>query len=137
MRNHAMTDREAYPAAWVLVGTLALAYLVWRYGLGMPTVSRCWVWEHWGVYCPGCGGTRAVIALAKGNLLEALYYHPAVPVLAGLGTVYLTSQTVWRLRRRRGWVLRYDPRWPALLVGLFLVNCAVRNVLWLGFGIGI
>ena len=65
MRNHAMTDREAYPAAWVLVGTLALAYLVWRYGLGMPTVSRCWVWEHWGVYCPGCGGTRAVIALAK------------------------------------------------------------------------
>ena len=137
MRNHAMTDREAYPAAWVLVGTLALAYLVWRYGLGMPTVSRCWVWEHWGVYCPGCGGTRAVIALAKGHVLEALYYHPAVPVLSGLGTVYLTSQTVWRLRRRRGWVLRYDPRWPALLVGLFLVNCVVRNVLWLGFGIGI
>ena len=24
-----------------------------------------------------------------------------------------------------------------LLVGLFLVNCVVRNVLWLGFGIGI
>ena len=78
-----------------------------------------------------------MIALAKGHLLEALYYHPAVPVLAGLGTVYLTSQTVWRLRKRRGWVLRYDPRWPALLVGLFLVNCVVRNVLWLGFGIGI
>ena len=45
MRDRAMTDREAYPAAWVLVGTLVLAYLIWRYGLGMPTVSRCWVWE--------------------------------------------------------------------------------------------
>lgn len=132
-----MTDREAYPAAWILVGTLALAYGIWRYVLGSPTVSRCWVWEHWGVYCPGCGGTRAVIALARGQMLEALYYHPAVPVLAALGGVYLVSQTVWRLRRRRGWVLRYDPRWPAVLVGLFLANCAVRNVLWLGFGIGI
>lgn len=132
-----MTDREVYPAAWILVGTLALAYLIWRYALGSPTVSRCWVWEHWGLYCPGCGGTRAVTALARGQLLEALYYHPAVPVLAALGGVYLVSQTVWRLRGRRGWVLRYDPRWPAALAGLFLVNCAVRNLLWLGFGIGI
>ncbi|QUO37615.1 DUF2752 domain-containing protein [Dysosmobacter sp. Marseille-Q4140] len=132
-----MTDREVYPAAWILVGMLALAYLIWRYALGSPTVSRCWVWEHWGLYCPGCGGTRAVIALAHGQLLKALYYHPAVPVLAALGGVYLVSQTVWRMRGRRGWVLRYDPRWPAALAGLFLVNCAVRNLLWLGFDIGI
>ena len=137
MKKRAMTDREAYPAAWILVGTLALAYLIWRYALGSPTVSRCWIWEHWGVYCPGCGGTRAVIALARGELLRSLYYHPAVPVMAALGATYLISQTVWRLRRRRGWVLHYDPRWPAMLVGLFLANCAVRNVLWLGFGIGI
>ena len=41
-----MTDREVYPAAWILVGMLALAYLIWRYALGSPTVSRCWVWEH-------------------------------------------------------------------------------------------
>lgn len=132
-----MTDREAYPAAWILVGTLVLGYGIWRYVLGSPTVSRCWMWEHWGVYCPGCGGTRAVIALARGQLLEALYYHPAVLVLAALGGVYLVSQTVWRMRGRRGWVLRYDSRWPAALAGLFLVNCAVRNLLWLGFGIGI
>ena len=132
-----MTDREVYPAAWILVGMLALAYLIWRYALGSPTVSRCWVWEHWGLYCPGCGGTRAVIALAHGQLLKALYYHPAVPVLAALGGVYLVSQTVWRMRGRRGWVLRYDPRWPAALAGLFLVNCAVRNLLWLGFDSGI
>ena len=132
-----MTDREVYPAAWILVGMLALAYLIWRYALGSPTVSRCWVWEHWGLYCPGCGGTRAVIALAHGQMMKALYYHPAVPVLAALGGVYLVSQTVWRMRGRRGWVRRYDPRWPAALAGLFLVNCAVRNLLWLGFGIGI
>ena len=135
MKKRAMTDREAYPAAWILVGTLALAYLIWRYALGSPTVSRCWIWEHWGVYCPGCGGTRAVIALAHGRLMESLYYHPAVPVMAVLGGAYLFSQTLWRLRGRRGWVLRYDPRWPVLLAGLFLVNCAVRNLLWLGFGI--
>ena len=45
------------------------------------------------------------------------------------------SQTAWRLRGKRGWVLRYDRRWPMVLVGLFLANCVVRNVLWLGLGV--
>ena len=132
-----MTDRQVYPAALITLGVLALAYLIWQYILGAPTISHCWVWEHWGIYCPGCGGTRAVIALAHGHLLKALYYHPAVPVAVILAAVYLLSQTIWRMRRRQGWALLYDPRWPAMLVGLFIANCAVRNVLWLGFGIGI
>ena len=132
-----ITDREAYPAAWVTLAALAGAFFLWKFALGAPTVSRCWIWEHWRVYCPGCGGTRAVIALAHGQLLRALYYHPVVPVTAALGTVYLGSQTLWRLRGRRGWALRYDPRWPAMLVGLLLANCALRNVLWLGFEIAV
>ncbi len=135
--GRAMTDREAYPAAWTVLAALALAFFVWRYALGAPAVGRCWIWEHWHVYCPGCGGTRALTALARGQVGRALYYHPAVPLLAALGTVYLASQTLWRLRGRRGWTLRYDPRWPGMLVGLFLINCAVRNLLWLGFGIPI
>ena len=130
-----MTDREAYPAAWITLAVLAAAFLLWRFILGEPTVSRCWVWEHWHVYCPGCGGTRALIALARGHVAEALYVHPPVTVALGLAAGYLLSQTVWRLRGRRGWVLRYRPWWPAALVGLFLLNCALRNILLLGFGI--
>ena len=107
MQRGSMTDREAYPTAWITLAVLVLLYLLWRFALGAPTVSRCWVWEHWHVYCPGCGGTRAL----------------------------MFSQTAWRLRGKRGWVLRYDRRWPMVLVGLFLANCVVRNVLWLGLGV--
>ena len=56
MRGRPMTDREAYPAAWITLAVLAGAFLLWRFVLGEPTVSRCWIWEHWHVYCPGCGG---------------------------------------------------------------------------------
>lgn len=132
-----MTDREAYPAAWITLGALAGAFFVWKHLLGAPTVSGCWFYRNWHVYCPGCGGTRALTALAHGKLLESLYYHPAVPAAAVLAAVYLISQTVCRLRGGRGWALRYDPRWPWLLAVLLLVNCAVRNVLLIGFGIGI
>lgn len=135
MRGSPITDREAYPAAWITLAALAGAFLLWRFALGEPTVSRCWVWEHWHVYCPGCGGTRALIALAHGQIGEALRCHLPVVAALALAAAYLLTQTVWRLRGRRGWTLHYRPWWPALLVGLFLVNCLARNVLWLGFGI--
>ena len=87
--------------------------------------------------CPGCGGTRAVEALARGDLLTALRSNPAVPYLAVTVGAYLLSQTVWRLRGRKGWVLRYHPGWLYLLLAILAVNCLARNILWLGFGIPI
>ena len=135
MRGSPITDREAYPAAWITLAALAGAFLLWRFALEEPTVSRCWIWEHWHVYCPGCGGTRALIALARGQIGEALRCHLPVVAALALAAAYLLTQTVWRLRGKRGWTLHYRPSWPVLLVGLFLVNCLARNVLWLGFGI--
>lgn len=135
MRGSPITDREAYPAAWITLAALAGAFLLWRFALEEPTVSRCWIWEHWHVYCPGCGGTRALIALARGQIGEALRCHLPVVAALALAAAYLLTQTVWRLRGKRGWALHYRPSWPALLVGLFLANCLARNVLWLGFGI--
>ena len=135
--NKQVTDREVYPAVWVTLTALGVGALLWKYALGAPTISRCWVWEHWHIYCPGCGGTRAVLALAHGHVLRALYYHAPAVVTAILAAVYLVSQTVWRLRDRQGWVLHYDSRWPGMLAALFLGNCVLRNILWLGFGWGI
>lgn len=132
-----MTDREVYPAAWVTLAVLGTGALLWKYALGAPAISRCWVWAHWHIYCPGCGGTRAMAALAHGHILRALYYHLPVMATAALASVYMLSQTFWRLRGRRGWTLSYDTRWPAALAALFLGNCVLRNILWLGLGIGI
>ena len=35
-----------------------------------------------GLYCPGCGGTRAFRALLAGNLLLSIRYHPLVAYMA-------------------------------------------------------
>lgn len=56
MQRGSMTDREAYPTALDHPGGSGVLYLLWRFALGAPTVSRCWVWEHWHVYCRAAEG---------------------------------------------------------------------------------
>lgn len=56
-----------------------LVYFVFHYDLyrlvpfrGLPCQFR----KLTGLYCPGCGGTRAFLYLLKGRPLKSLYYHP-------------------------------------------------------------
>lgn len=88
-----------------------------------------------GVYCPGCGGTRAFWALFSGNILMAIYYHPAAVYGVGLYLVYFISQTLMRLSKGKLWGMTLRPMYLYIMVGLILLNFVVRNVLLMGFGI--
>ncbi|QUO21582.1 DUF2752 domain-containing protein [Clostridiaceae bacterium Marseille-Q4143] len=40
--------------------------------------KECYIHAHYHLYCPGCGGTRAVMALLHGNLFQAIKYNALV-----------------------------------------------------------
>lgn len=55
-------------------------------------VVVCWFRALTGVACPTCGSTRALLALAKGRVLESFAHNPLV-VLAGiLGAAWLAAR---------------------------------------------
>lgn len=88
-----------------------------------------------GIYCPGCGGTRALKALLQGRLFLSIWYHPLVPYMAAVYLGFMGSQGMHRLfpGRIRGWRFHNWYLW----VGVVLIgaNFIVKNVLRLGFGI--
>ncbi len=47
-----------------------------------------------GIPCAGCGMTRAVLALLRGDLRSALYFHPLVFVLPVIACVYLCRKHI-------------------------------------------
>jgi hypothetical protein len=93
---------------------------------------QCLLYKTTGLYCAGCGATRALHALLHGHLLEALrdnaLFIAALPVGIWLAASYLTQ--AWRARA-----------WPeiqiegkslirsgATVFGLMLAFMALRNL---------
>ena len=88
-----------------------------------------------GAYCPGCGGTRAFLALFQGRLLLSFWYHPLVPYGAILYTGFMFTLGVHRLGVKgfRGWRFHNWYLWAG--AGILVINFLVKNFLRLGFGI--
>jgi hypothetical protein len=66
--------------------------------LGLPF---CPLASVLGVPCPGCGLTRATLALAHGELRHALEFHPLVLVLAPLFIWAMSSAAISYIRGPR------------------------------------
>lgn len=133
-RSERALDDVLYPALWITGGVFLGTVLLWN-ALGQPSLPVCWFYTKWHIYCPGCGGTRAFLALLGGRLLDSLWFHPAVLVGVASVAAYLVTQTLWRLRGQRGWVLCWSDKWLRGILGLMGLHCVVHNLLWFIWGI--
>ncbi len=126
-----------YRAGFVLLGFCAIAAVIVRMDLfsGIQLLeSSCIFQVVLGMYCPGCGGTRAVLAFLRGEILQSLWYHPLILYGVVFFFLFMISQTAMRIfpgykgMRFRPWYL-----YGALVV--IGVNFVLKNVLKLCFGI--
>ncbi|MFR1833570.1 MAG: DUF2752 domain-containing protein [Lachnospiraceae bacterium] len=105
---------------------------------GLPCLFRLFT----GLYCPGCGGTRAVQALLSGQIGKSLYYHPFVlyaAVVIGLETVgYLACKTRWFAGKKDRWRETFGKRYRRYAIGGLVVvmgNWIIKNGVLIILGI--
>lgn len=81
-----------------------------------------------GLYCPGCGGTRAVRLLCQGHIVESLYYHPFVLYGALLYVWFMISNSIEYLSGGRVKIgMRYRKWYVVLGVIILALNFAIKN----------
>lgn len=108
--------------------------ILWKMLNGqMPCVFQ----ELTGLYCPGCGGTRAVKALLKGDLLTSFLYHPIVLYCVLIALIFAVSYLIYRKTENPRFRLCFDNKYVYVGIGILAVNFIVKNYLLLFEGIDI
>jgi hypothetical protein len=71
-------------------------------GVSVALPELCTMKRLWGIDCPGCGMTRAFIALAHGDVSAAWSFNPAAILLFGMMAFQAPYRAVQLVRVYRG-----------------------------------
>lgn len=119
---------------FVLIGGL-FAWIYVKYLVPLFPKDSCFMYSYLGLYCPGCGGTRAVEMLFKGEFLKAFWYHPVVPYSVIMIVWFMVSQTLERIHVPCVKGLKFHEKYLWFMLILVLSNWILKNILLVGFQI--
>jgi hypothetical protein len=80
-----------------------------------------------GFYCPGCGGSRALMFLLKGDLFHSFIYHPALLYILGMCLLTIVRCIRGLLTHKRPEFLK--PVSFYILIVIIFVQWIVKNVM--------
>lgn len=127
-----------------------LAWQRWAIGAGAAVVAACglYLWfagplpARWlppclfhtitGLHCPGCGSTRALHALASGNLAAALGYNPLVVAVLPLACAWAVAR-VWKTLRQDPTPVRLPRHASTVALVIIVLFFVLRNLPWWPF----
>lgn len=111
--------------AGLIYALIDLIFNVDLYALTPLAHMKCGFRQLTGFYCPGCGGTRAILALARGRIFSSFYYHPLplyfIALYGNFAVRHLFPKHLKPAKFRTVYVI--------ILVVLLLGNWILRNVL--------
>ena len=104
-----------------------------------PTTAfrPCIVRRILGIYCPGCGMSRAAEAMLAFQPLRAFLYHPFLVSASVFLLIYIVGNAAGRLYLHRPFLIPIRSIYLWIGFGLLVGNWILRNVLWFCFGIPI
>lgn len=91
-------------------------------------MPECRFYSVTGIYCPGCGGTRAVKALLRGDLIRSFLYHPFVLYFA-TGYIVFMIYEFCKKHFRNSWKVFPVECIICIGVGVLLLQWIVKVIL--------
>lgn len=82
-----------------------------------------------GIYCPGCGGTRAVKCMLSGNFLKSLYHQPAILPGTVVFLIFMVTHTIEKIfpqGKIKG--IKFRMVYVYVFLGLLMLNMIMKNI---------
>ena len=111
---------------------VCFAFIIFYFGgsfllsvLDIHIFDQCYFYQETHLYCPGCGGTRSIICIFKGDFLGSIYYNAFVTYFFILYLVFLISGCLSRISHKRIPALNLS-KWMFIL-GLLI--CVIQFII--------
>lgn len=111
------------------IGFLGIVYIVINTKI-FAQLTKCYIKERLNILCPGCGGTRCIRSLFKGDIVSAFLFHPIITITA----IYLfLCNIIYLINRKREkkimtWI--YPKYYYTIILAVILVVFTIlRNIL--------
>lgn len=83
-----------------------------------------------GLYCPGCGGTRSVLAFLMGYIKVSFYFHPLILYSASVFATYMLTSTITYLSKGKvNLLIGFQSIFIYIGFGIIMANWIVRDIL--------
>ena len=115
----------------LLNGTILTASLLYNRLFEMGRLGKCQFFETFGLYCPGCGGSRSLDALLNFKLLKSFIYYPPILITSFI-ILYIDARLIHSIFTEKEYKIR--GKILLLVATSILISFILRYILLL-FGI--
>ena len=108
---------------FILLGVLIYFFYLKDY-LSIPP---CPIYTHLGIYCPACGGTRAVISLLNFDFLSSILFNPIVLYTIFFFFFYIITEIINIIFHKK-----ININFKIIIkigIIILLVTCIIKNIL--------
>lgn len=123
-------DDYVYVSIFLTIVFLFIIYIIYRM-LGQPPITQCLIYNKTGIYCPGCGCTRAFINMLQGNIIQSLKYNPTVIYSTIVIGIYMSSQSIGRIFgiKEERYIMKYKPIYIYIGIVILMGTCIIKNII--------
>lgn len=129
MKNKKNSNDYIYISVILTILLLIIGYIIYLL-IGSPNIFTCKIYEKYGIYCPGCGCTRAFVSIFHGEIVESLKYNPTVLYTIIISSIYILTNTISIIRKKKNskFVMKYKPIYLYIGITLLIVTCIIKNI---------
>ncbi len=128
--------RKLYIITCIFVGIGFLLFLIYHiFDLQLAGhFNTCVLSAFFHIYCPGCGGTRAIDYLLHGQIIHSFASHPVILYLTLLFLSYFIPATYTYILKRNGRkYYSFHPWTLYVLLGIVIGFFILRNLVLIVF----